>query len=120
MRTVKSDCDDEASSMNNDQITTTVRPSSLLLDHGISSPEMKDARSSQHSSLRHAIQMPETHEDVPSDPFVFSSHQSRENEVRSKFVFSDLSYTVFFFLIFDLLSAFEHCSLRNKRILFLL
>uniref|UniRef100_A0A8R1Y3Y7 Uncharacterized protein n=1 Tax=Onchocerca volvulus TaxID=6282 RepID=A0A8R1Y3Y7_ONCVO len=84
MRSIKNDCAGETAGMSSDQITTTLRPSSLLLDHSVvSSPEVKDALSSEHSNLRHGIQLSEAHEDVPSDPFVFSVHQLKGNEVRS-------------------------------------
>lgn len=83
MRSIKNDCDDEAAGMSSDQITTTLRPSSLLLDHSLSPPEVKDALSSEHSNLRHGMQLSEAHEDVPSDPFVFSTHQLKGNEVSS-------------------------------------
>uniref|UniRef100_A0A0R3RQR2 DNA helicase n=1 Tax=Elaeophora elaphi TaxID=1147741 RepID=A0A0R3RQR2_9BILA len=83
MRSIKNDCDDEAADMSNDQITTTLHPSSLLLDRSVSSPEMKDSLSSEHSNLRHIMQQSEAQEDVPSDPFVFSTHQLKGNEVCS-------------------------------------
>ncbi|KAL4003634.1 hypothetical protein ACH3XW_8425 [Acanthocheilonema viteae] len=83
MRSIKNNCDDEAADMSNDQITTTLRPSSLLLDRNMSPPEVKDTLSSEHSNLRHGMQLSEAHDDVPSDPFVFSTHQLRGNEVCS-------------------------------------
>uniref|UniRef100_A0A1I7VTE1 DNA helicase n=1 Tax=Loa loa TaxID=7209 RepID=A0A1I7VTE1_LOALO len=83
MRSIKNDCDDEAAGMSNDQITTTLRPPSLLLDHNMSPPEVKDALTSEHSNLRHGMQLSEAHEDVPSDPFVFSIHQLKGSEVCS-------------------------------------
>ncbi|OZC11706.1 hypothetical protein X798_01569 [Onchocerca flexuosa] len=84
MRSIKNDCAGETAGMSSDQISTTLRPSSLLLDHSVvSSPEVKDAISSEHSNLRHGIQLSEAHEDVPSDPFVFSVHQLKGNEVRA-------------------------------------
>lgn len=79
MRSIKDDCGGEAADMSNDQITTTLHPSSLLLDRNISTPEVKDTLSSEHSNLR----LSEAHEDVPSDPFVFSTDQLKGNEVSS-------------------------------------
>ncbi|VDN91881.1 unnamed protein product [Brugia pahangi] len=86
MRSIKNDCNDEAAGMSSDQITTTLRRPLLLLDHSMSPPEVKDALSSEHSNLRHGMQLSETHEDVPSDPFVFSAHQLKEIEVSSTVV----------------------------------
>lgn len=81
MRSIKNDCDDETAGMSNDQITTTLRPSSVLPGRNMSAPEIKDTLSSEHSNLRHGMQLSEAHEHVPSDPFVFSTHQLKGNEV---------------------------------------
>ncbi|CAG9539362.1 unnamed protein product [Cercopithifilaria johnstoni] len=83
MRSIKNDCDAETADMSNDQITTTLRSSSLLLDRNMSPPEVKDTLSSEHSNLRHGMQLSEAHEDVPSDPFVFSTHQLKGNQMCS-------------------------------------
>ncbi|KAM3723644.1 Phosphatidylserine decarboxylase proenzyme [Dirofilaria immitis] len=84
MRSIKNDYDNETAGMSSDRITKTLRSSSLLLGHSVvSSPEVKDTLPPEHSNLRHEIQFSEAHEDVPSDPFVFSVHQLKGSEVHS-------------------------------------
>ncbi|VDM97711.1 unnamed protein product [Thelazia callipaeda] len=77
MHGMKHDCDNEDTDVGSDHITA-----SLLLNRSMSSPEVKDNAISQNANTD-VMQLADTQEDVPSDPFVFSVHQLEGNKVRT-------------------------------------